>query len=130
LLHLGDLDAARALLDRCLLLHPSPEDLFFMDLGLLSLVRGEHDLAGSYFDLMADPNMWGIIYSAINAELGGLAPSGRPAAALRRITAIWPDNRTMTSESIVAWIASHHPFQDPQAEALFLSGARRAFSGV
>lgn len=130
LLFLGDIDAARAMLDRCLLLHPSPDDGFFMDLGLLSLVRGEHDLAGSYFDLMAYPSVWSVIYSAINAELGGLKVTEQREEAVRRMAAIWPDDRAMTSDSVAAWIASHHPFHDPQAEDRFLSGARRAFREV
>ncbi len=128
LLFLGDLDMARTLFDRCLLLNPSPEDGFFMDLGLLALVRGEHDLADSYFDLMADPEIWGGIFSAMNATLGGRPSPERTTAATARIAAIWPPGETMTGEAVVGWIAAHHPFHDQATEARFLAAARATFN--
>ncbi|HEV2364906.1 MAG TPA: BTAD domain-containing putative transcriptional regulator [Caulobacteraceae bacterium] len=128
LLFLGDLDAAAALFDRCLLLNPSPEDGFFMDLGLLSLVRGEHDRAASHLELMAESDIWGLVYRAVNAELGGLAAAGEAEQARRRITAIWPPDRTADGEGIVAWIDHQHPFQSPRMRETFIAGVRRVFS--
>lgn len=127
LLFLGDLEKARALFDRCFLLSPSPEDGFFMDLGLLALIRGDHELASSYFDLMADPEIWGQIYSAINARMAKIAAPDKSAAARDRIAAIWPAETPMTVDAIVAWIADHHPFQAPEVAERFLSAARLTF---
>jgi DNA-binding SARP family transcriptional activator/TolB-like protein len=130
LLFIGDLDGARALLDRCLLLNPSPQDGFFTDLGLLSMVRGDHDRAASYFELTADPEIWGSIYPLINAEMGGLdMPEGREAA-VGAIGAIWPQDVPMTTDTIVSWIAQLHPFQTGDVEQRFLNAARTAFQGL
>jgi DNA-binding SARP family transcriptional activator/TolB-like protein len=130
LLFLGDLEAARALLDRCLLLNPSPRDGFFTDLGLLSMVRGDHERAASYFELTADPEIWGSIYPLINAQMGGLAMPGQREAAAAAIGAIWPQGTPMTADAIVAWIAPHHPFQAEAVEQRFLDAARGAFRGL
>ena len=122
---LGELDTARALLDRCLLLNPTPDDEFFRDLGLLEMIRGDHDRAASYFELIAEPTVWGLIYSAINAEMGSLPFSESAARALERVAAIWPTWQPLSVDGVVSWIAGHHPFQASRDEERFLAAARR-----
>ncbi len=129
-LFLGDTTGARALLDRCLLLNPFPRDGFFTDLGLLSLVGGDHERAASYFDLTADPEIWGAIYPLINAHMGGLDPADLRGRAVAAAAGIWPPAEDMTSTAVVGWIARHHPFQDKDVEARFLSASERAFAGL
>jgi len=130
LLFLGDLESARALLDRCLLLNPSPQDGFFTDLGLLSMVRGDHERAASYFELTADPEIWGSLYTLINAQMGALGTAGKRETAVASIASIWPQESSMTADAVVAWIAHHHPFQDGEVEQWFLNAAREAFRGL
>lgn len=124
LLFLGDLAKAQTLLDRCLLLNPSPEDGFFSDLGLLAFLRGDHDRAASYFELIANPDTWGLLYTAMNARMGGIATDEGVEAARARMAMIWPEDRPMEIEAIVAWVASHHPFQLKEMEERFLGAAR------
>ena len=130
LIFLGDLETARALLDRCLLLNPTPDDEFFRDLGLLELIRGDHDRAASYFELIADPTIWGVIYGAMNAQMGGLVFEDAAERARERIAAIWPDETPMTADAVVEWIAGHHPFQAADMESRFLNAARRTLGGT
>jgi DNA-binding SARP family transcriptional activator/Flp pilus assembly protein TadD/TolB-like protein len=124
---LGDLDTARVLLDRCLSLTPSPRDGFFTDLGLIAMIRGDYDQAESYFELAAEPEIWGSVFGVMNAELAGRPARETVEAAMARIGAIWPPDRPLTGESIVAWLASHHPFRSQEVETRFLGAARRAF---
>ena len=51
---LGDLTRARELLERSLLVNPTPKDGVFMDLGLLEFLEGRHALAGAHFDRIAE----------------------------------------------------------------------------
>jgi DNA-binding SARP family transcriptional activator/Tfp pilus assembly protein PilF len=124
LIFLGDVDRARALLDRSLLLNPAPEDDFFMCLGLLELVRGDHDRAASYLELVAQPTMWSEVYGAMNAAMAGRPSEDRTAAARTRIAAIWPADSPWDPEAVVRWIGDHHPFRHKDAETRFLDGAR------
>ena len=125
---LGDLDKARTLLDRCLLLNPTPKDMFFTDLGLLELVAGDHDRAASYFDLVAKPTIWDLIYSAINRSLGEGGNVVGATSARTAILSIWPQGDLPSTEPLVDWIRSHSPFKDPEVEQRFLDGARTVLS--
>ncbi|MHB8528984.1 MAG: BTAD domain-containing putative transcriptional regulator [Caulobacteraceae bacterium] len=127
---LGEMERARGLLDRCLLLNPTPDDEFFRDLGLLEMVRRNHELADSYFDLIAHPTIWVVVYAAMNAQMAGAAFEQRAKDAAERISVIWPDETAMTTETVVAWIASHHPFQAAETEDFFLRAARQAWSAI
>ena len=124
LLFLGEVAKAQTLLDRCLVLNPAPEDGFFSDLGVLALMQGDHDRAASYFELIANPDTWGLLYTAMNAELGGFASKDGLAAARDRVSKIWPEDGPMEVEAVVAWIASHHPFKVQEMEERFLGAAR------
>jgi DNA-binding SARP family transcriptional activator len=124
LLFLGEAAKAQTLLDRCLVLNPAPEDGFFCDLGVVAFVHGDHDRAASYFELVANPDTWGLLYTAMNAELGGFASKEGAAAARDRVAKIWPEDIPMEIEAVVAWIASHHPFKVAETEQRFLGAAR------
>ena len=127
---LGNIEKARNLLDRCLLLNPVPFDNFFIDLGLLEYVRESHERAASYFELIAKPNIWCVIYAAMNAQKTGRAPQEQAAGAVAAISAIWPKDVAMETERVVAWISANNPFRDPDVEALFLNSARLMINGV
>ena len=122
-LFLGETERARSLLDRHLLLNPEPDDYFFMDLGLLSFVQGDHDLAASYLELIANPDIWGLIYKAMVAKAAGLECEDKIEAARRAIADIWPDT-PMTAEAVIDWIAGHHPFQSAEVQHRFLGAVR------
>lgn len=121
---LGDLDQARQLIDRSLVLNPVPDDMFFADLGLLELIAGDHGRAASYFDMIARPRLWHLIYRAINARLGGEDDGAGSEAARAGVRAIWPADLPLTPESVTAWAASHNPFCEPAADRRFLDAAR------
>jgi DNA-binding SARP family transcriptional activator/tetratricopeptide (TPR) repeat protein len=125
---LGRLDQAHALLDRCILLNPTPKDMFFMDLGLLELVAGDHDRAGSYFALVARPTIWDVIYRAVNAALGGRLTPADAFGAREAIGAIWPAGQPPSVDDQLAWLVRHNPFCDTEVRERFLKGARIALS--
>jgi DNA-binding SARP family transcriptional activator len=125
LLFLDQPDRARELLNRCLLVNPTPDDYYFIDLGLLELVCRNHDRARTYFDLVAQPTIWGVIYQAVNAELSGQAMPGASERVRQRIAGIWPDDRPMTDDTAIQWMLQHKPFRSDEARELFVSGARR-----
>jgi Tfp pilus assembly protein PilF/TolB-like protein len=127
-LFLGDLAESETLLDRCLLLNPSPDDNFFQDLGFLALIRGDHDRAASYFELIADPGVWAKLYDAANAELGAFASAEKSEAARLAVSTIWPADRPSAVEDIVNWVALHHPFRVPAMEERFLKSIRLALT--
>jgi DNA-binding SARP family transcriptional activator/tetratricopeptide (TPR) repeat protein len=128
-LFLGDLDQARTLLDRCLLLNPAPDDEFFKDLGLLELVRGDYDRADGYLELIADPSLWSRLYIAINAQMSGRPAETKIESARNHIASIWPASVPMDADALSAWIAGHHPFRDAQMHSRFLAAARRTLNG-
>lgn len=123
LLFLDQRDRARELLNRCLLVNPTPEDTYFADLGLLELICGNGERAATYFDLVANPSLWSTVHQAVNAELSeqGAAPLSKRAR--ERIASIWPQDRDWTPEAVLAWIGVHHPFRSPEVEARFMAGA-------
>jgi len=128
-LFLDQRERARELLNRCLLVNPTPEDNYFIDLGLLELIDGNHDRARTYFDLVASPTIWCAIYQGVNAELSG-QPSRAPERARRRIAEIWPDDRPMDEDAVIAWMLAHNPFRSEAAQDLFVAGARRMLGPV
>ncbi len=130
LLFLDELDASRALLNRCLLLNPSPHDDYFTDLGLLSLVRGEHELAESYFELGADPQIWCEIFRAINRQMAGHLFTDKARTAIERVRSIWPSSTPLTTDSLVQWISSHHPFRSSDVESRFTRAAAATFNAL
>jgi len=124
LFFLDERDRARELLDRCLLVNPTPDDKYFIDLGLLELVCGNHERAATYFELVADPTVWGLVYQAVNAELSG---RGQPRLALRareRISAIWPRDADTSDDAVIQWMLVHNPFRSREVEERFVSGFR------
>jgi DNA-binding SARP family transcriptional activator len=125
LLFLDEADRARELLNRCLLVNPMPDDYYFIDLGLLEMVCRNHERARTYFDLVAQPTIWGDIYQAVNVELSGQSPNGAAARARQRITEIWPDDLPMTDDAMIQWMLQHQPFRSEEARDLFVAGARR-----
>jgi len=110
-LFLGDLVRARALLERCLVLNPTPKDGFFLDLGLLEFLEGRPDLAANHFDRIVEPTVFfDDIYAAVNAVAAG-HQSERPKTALKRILAMWPADAPADPESLAAWFSEIHPFK-------------------
>jgi hypothetical protein len=94
------------------------------------MIRGDHDQAASYFELAAEPEIWGSVFRVMNATMAGIGPGEGLETALARIRAIWPPDRPMTGAAIVAWLASHHPFRSEAVETRFIEAARMAFRDV
>ncbi|MEO8925839.1 MAG: BTAD domain-containing putative transcriptional regulator [Caulobacteraceae bacterium] len=122
-LFLGETERARTLLDRHLLLNPEPDDFFFMDLGLLSFVQGDHDLAASYLELIAKPDIWALVYKAMIAHAAGRPSDDKIEMARQAIADIWPAS-PMTPDAVVDWVAGHHPFQSAEVQRRFLTAVR------
>ena len=127
-LFLGDLDHARELLERCLQLNPTPKDGFFMDLGLLEMIRGRHDLAQAHFDMVASPTVPDALYGAANAAMAGTPDEERSARARARLAAIWPPDTSMQPEAVAAWFLSSHPFRDASVAQRVSEGVRHVFA--
>jgi DNA-binding SARP family transcriptional activator/TolB-like protein/Tfp pilus assembly protein PilF len=126
LLFLGDVERARKMLDRCLLINPAPTDGFFNDLALTSIVQGEFELALSYLELTAKPKIWGNLYGLVCAELTGQETGERRDIFLDQVRHIWPPEISMTTDTLVDWIETHHPFQDPAVGSRLFNSVRRA----
>jgi hypothetical protein len=97
---------------------------------LLSLIVGDHDLAESYFEVSANPEIWAPIYTAINSQMAGRRSASKIENAVARVRAIWPETRPLTCEAIVEWISQHHPFRSAEVERRFLSAAAHTFSDL
>lgn len=130
LIFLGDLEQARRLLDRCLFLNPASHDDYFTDLGLLSLICGDHDLAASYLEVPTNPQVWCPIYKAINAMMAGRPVSEPVDEAVARMRAVWPPSRPLTRDAIVDYIHQHHPFRSVEIESRFLAAAAQTFEAL
>ena len=127
-LFLGELDLAETLLDRCLLLNPAPHDGFFQDLGLLSLLRGDHDKAASFFELIAAPGVWELLFAAANCELGGFGNLEQARQAVAAIRRVWPEDRPMRTQDVLDWADLHLPLQVEQMRSRLLRGIGHALS--
>ena len=125
-LFLGEIETARRLLDRCLMLNPAPKDDFFLALGFLEFMRGDHARAASYFELIAKPTLWAAIYSAIIAKAGGSPSEAKAGIARKRLAAIWPSARPMSEHAVIGWLDNHNPLRREEDRARFLDGARAA----
>lgn len=129
-LFLGDLAGARARLERCLLLNPVPKDGFFMDLGLLEMLEGRHDLAEEHFDMVAAPTLFDVLYDAVNAVLAGRRSQAKSALARGRLEAIWPEATPCGVEAMAGWFADQHPFQCEATGAKLSEALGVALSGA
>ena len=127
---LDQLEQAQEILDRCLLINPTPHDDYYTDLGLLSLIRGDHDRAESFLKVGLNPEIWCSVYTAINAQMAGRPAAADAASALSKVRAIWPETRALTREAMVGWISQHHPFRSPEAERRFLGAASETFGDL
>ena len=123
-LFLGDTKKARTLLNRHLLLNPDPDDFYYMDLGLLSFVEGDLEKAANYLELIANPDIWALLYRSITTRVGDPSFRLKVAAFRNRLAMIWPADSPMTPDAVVAWVASHHPFQSRETEDRFLAAVR------
>ncbi len=123
-LFLGEVEIARRLLDRCLMLNPAPKDDFFMALGFLEFMRGDPARAASYFELIAKPTLWASIYSAVNASLGDAPSEAKAGVARKRLAAIWPPGRPMSEHAVMAWLDNHNPLRREDDRRRFLDAAR------
>jgi DNA-binding SARP family transcriptional activator/Tfp pilus assembly protein PilF len=124
-LFLGEIDLARRLLDRCLMLNPVPKDDFFTPLGFLELIRGDYARAASYFELIARPTLWVAIYSAAAASLGGAHSEAKAGVARKRLAAIWPPGVPMSEHAVVGWLDAHNPLRREEDRRRFLDAARQ-----
>ncbi len=130
LIFLGDFDQARRLLDRCLFLNPASHDDYFTDLGLLSLICGDHELAASYLEVPTNPQVWCPIYRAINARMAGRPSDALVGEAVARVRAVWPPSRPLNREAMVDYISRHHPFRSAETEGRFLAAAAETFEAL
>ena len=124
LFFLDERERARELLDRCLLVNPTPDDNYFIDLGLLELVCGNYERAATYFELVANPTVWGLVYQAVTAELSGRDQPRLSLRARERIAAIWPRDADASDDAVVRWMLVHNPFRSQEVEDRFVSGVR------
>ena len=123
-LFLGETDKARTLLNRHLLLNPDPDDFYYMDLGLISFVEENLEKAANYLELIANPDIWALLYRAITAKAGGFPFQLKVDAFRNRLAIIWPPEDSMTPDAVVTWVAGHHPFQSGETETRFLAAVR------
>jgi DNA-binding SARP family transcriptional activator/TolB-like protein len=123
-LFLGETETARRLLDRCLMLNPTPKDEFFRAQAFVELVSPDHGRAASYLELIAKPTLWDTIYSAINASLGAMPLETKAGAARKRLRSIWPEGQPMSEHAVMAWVDNHNPLRSEGDRQRFLQGAR------
>jgi DNA-binding SARP family transcriptional activator/TolB-like protein len=127
---LDEIEKACHLLDRSFSLNPADHDDYFTDLGVIAMIRGDHDLAQSYLEIGVNPEIWSAIYMAINAQMAGRPSAQKIETAVSRVAAIWPQSKRLTCEAMVGWISHHHPFRSSDVEGRFLAAAAQAFSAL
>ncbi len=128
LCHIGLLDRAAGLINRAFELNPFPPDEYFSDMGVLAMLRGQHDEAEAQFEISRDP---AIHYQAVrcaNLALAGRAADGEAAAAQLRtaFAPLWHNARPLTDADIIAGIHIFLPLHMTEHRELLEKGLRLA----
>ncbi len=123
-LFLGEIERAEELLQRCLMLNPTPKDDYYIDLSLLEIIRNDYERSSIYQDLVAHPTTWSLLYRAMNADLSGRADPDLTQAFMDRARALWDPLVPFTAETVLRWVASDHPLAPPALREHFLAGVR------
>ena len=125
---LGDLDQASTLLERCLVLSPTPKDSYYIDLAMLDLVQGDYERATRRLELVASSTTWALLYRALSSTLSGQSDGRLNAVVRDRIAAVWPSDQPMTTDTMAQWVLSHHPFAKPDMSEWFLASVRQTLA--
>ncbi len=124
---LGDLDGAAQLLERCLEIDPRPGDPFHGDRGLLRLVSGDHVAAAADFDMIANPDLFMLIYAAANAALTGQPSPELRAKAEAGFGTIHASGAMCGLNEFADWVDSAHPFRNDDHRRMLRGGVEMAF---
>ena len=121
-LFLGDVARASELLNRSLLLNPTPKDIYYIDLALLEMTSGNYRRSSDYLELIAQPSTWSLLYKAMNATLRGSPSRSLNEAFLQRARALWDPHRPFTPDAVLKWAGNYHPFALETLRKQFLDG--------
>ncbi len=112
--YLGDYERAHALFQRCLALNPFPRDQYYVDLGWLETLRGNHEAARRYFGTIGGMDIFGRAQSLISSVFGGIsAPSIDHAKAIFQHARETRCTEGDLSPSVIAkWLMEHIPLRD------------------
>ena len=124
-LFLGDVARARELLQRSLLLNPTPKDIYYIDLAFLETIDGNHDQSSSYLDLVTELTTWGLLYKAMNATLSGSPSQELNEAFLQHAKALWDPNKSFTPDGVLKWAANDHPLAPETLRKRFLDSVHQ-----
>lgn len=121
-MYLGDLERARALLDKAYELNPIPDDDCHEDRGRLLLIAGDHKTARGELGAILRGSIWAPLFLAIcEVALGFDRGRARFAEWRTRVERQWHKRPAPDSAALADWIMRHHPLPPALAER-FLAG--------
>lgn len=119
-MYLGDLAAARSLMDRASELNPFPDDNFYEDLGRLRLIEGDYQCACASLESIVSGTIWAELYLAIcSLRLRSGDGDRRFVVWHNRVEADWHSAALPTAAELSAWIRRHHPLPGAAGERFF-----------
>lgn len=113
LLHLGDLDAAETLLERCRAIAGETDQIYWNGLGLLQLLRGEPLAARAALEEAMGLYIWTQVYALAASVRGGLDPAADAERLRGDLRRVWGTGATPRDDEALAWLRrSGMPFRD------------------
>jgi len=124
--YMGDLERARALLDKAFELNPVPDDDCHEDRGRLLLIEGDYRAARTQLGAILKGSIWAPLHLAVcEVQLGIERGRKRFAEWRRRVEQQWHAPAAPEPAELAAWILRHHPLPPELAER-FLAGINAA----
>jgi DNA-binding winged helix-turn-helix (wHTH) protein/tetratricopeptide (TPR) repeat protein len=117
---MGNVERARALMDKALELNPVPDDDVHEDLGRLFLLEGKPEAAHQELESLLGGSIWAPLLLAIcELRLGDDAAQAKLVNWRKRVEAGWHRQPPPTSAEIMTWIRRHHCFPTELGEQFF-----------
>jgi DNA-binding SARP family transcriptional activator/Tfp pilus assembly protein PilF/TolB-like protein len=128
--YLGDYERADQLFQRCLALNPFPRDQYYVDLGWLETLRGNHQAARRYFGTIGGMDIFGRAQILISSVFGGISEPGldHVKAILQHVRETRCTDGDLSPEAIASWLMEHIPLSDLELAFRVKSALVRALS--
>ncbi len=124
--YLGDLTAARDMLDRSRELWVGDNDGHREDCARLAIAAGVYDEAIGQLDGINEPTIWSRLYAAMAGIRLGRDIDREIADWCRDVLALWHPREQPDAARMLDWIGAHHPFV-PGLSKSFMASAAMAF---
>lgn len=131
LCHIGLIDRAAQLIGRAFELNPFPPDEYFSDMGVLAMLRRQHDEAEAQFEISRDPAIHYHAVRCANLALAGRIADAEAAAETLRgaFQPLWQNARPLEDADIIAGTHNFLPLHMSEHRELLEKGLRLAGLG-